>query len=144
MSRGRQRSDQTADQFHIDPEMIDVGVRLVELPQDKLFAILGTQVESSPSMALNYGKQARIITSEATARGRAWFEKYDKNLRRKICEEWAYCKKRNKYKKTNELIKALAPLVASAVGLSGAVSGVLVTVTAILVKSGLDKYCGCS
>jgi hypothetical protein len=124
--------------------MIDVGVRLVALPQDELFAILGTQVESSPAMALNYGKQALIITSEATARGRAWFEKYDKNLRRKICDEWEYCNKRSKYTKTDELIKVLAPLVGSAVGLSGAVSGVLVTVTAILVKSGLDKYCRCN
>jgi hypothetical protein len=131
------------DSFRIDPEMIDTGVRLLELPEDELFAILGTQVESSPSMALNYGKQARIITSEATARGRAWFEKYDRNLRRKICEEWGYCEKRGKYKKAPDLIRVLAPLVASAVGLSGAVAGVLVTVTAILLQSGLDKYCGC-
>ena len=133
-----------ADPFRIDPDMIEAGVRLVNLPEEELFALLGTQVESSPAMALNYGKQARIITLEATARGRAWFEKYDKNFRRKICEEWAYCEKRNKYTKANELIIALAPLVGSAVGLSGAVSGVLVTVSAILMKSGLDKYCKCN
>lgn len=132
-----------SDRF-IDPSMVDIGVRLLKLPEEELFAILGTQVESSPSMALAQGKEAKIITSEATAKGRAWLDRYNKQLNREICEVWNYCQRRNKYKEAREILSALAPVVGSALGLSGAVSGVIVTITAILVKSGLDKYCRCS
>jgi hypothetical protein len=127
----------------IDPNLLDIGVRLLKLPDEELFAILGTQVESSPSMALAQGKEARIITSEAAAKGRAWLDRYNKKLQHEICEVWDYCQKRNKYKETREIVTALAPVVGSALGLSGAVSGVIITIVAILVKSGLDKYCRC-
>jgi len=131
-----------SDKF-IDPGIVDTGVRLLILPEEELFAILGTQVESSPTMALAQGREAKIITSEAAAKGRAWLDRYNRKLKHEICDVWDYCQRRNKYKEASEIIMALVPVIGSALGLSGAVPGVLITVAAILVKSGLDKYCVC-
>ena len=123
--------------------MVDAGVKLLDLPDDQIFAILGNQVYPVAWFRLAPGREVISTTAELTRRGREWFEKLTPALKKKICIEWGYCGKKNKYKSTRELIQVITPLVGSAIGISATVAGVAVTVTTILVRMGLDAFCEC-
>jgi|SRR6267143_1011056 len=130
------------NQLKISRKAIAEVIELSKLPEDQLYAILGTQIET-PRLALAFGGKGKIISDLATRAGRKWFVRYKLVLKRKICSDWSYCEKKKKFKGKDRLVEAVLPLVATAIGVSSAGAGLATTVAAILIEYGLDSFCEC-
>ncbi|SRR6266571_1633993 len=131
------------DSYELSQELIDAGVRLLELPEDQIFTTLGSQVYPTPWAGLVPGKEIKPTIAELSRKGRDWFAKNRTSLKRKICVEWDYCSKKKKYNSSREIIQAVAPVVGGAIGVSAGLAGIAVTVTTLLMKMGLDSFCDC-
>ncbi|RBI65398.1 hypothetical protein DQ400_18115 [Vreelandella sulfidaeris] len=119
--------------------------RQVILGSDKMYELYGAKIEADfevelgnlesiielPDAKLKKLKDLLIANVITFVKG------YDRDLKRKVCEEWDYCSKRNssKAEKVEYLILAL-DIVAT--------SGLLALVTLLLKREYFDKLCKCS
>lgn len=117
--------------------------KLMELDEDDLYAKLGYQtlgLEERPT-ELQLLDQFSITKLELIVRGRSFFDRNKQRLRKQICDEWGYCKKRADYTvDSGFLIGALVPVVAPRLDLPTYLLAVLCT---LAFKYGLDKLCEC-
>lgn len=102
------------------------------LDLDSLWLLLGQAVGSREG--------AQYSPKTAMEKGRNWIDSVRKTLYEKICVKWNYCIKRN-----NERLKDRYVLGAAVGDLILTAIGGLPTllVVSILMKMGLDDFCGC-
>jgi len=76
----------------------------------------------------------------ARAKGEAMIAEWSESLGQAICEEWGYCERRSKmdFDDNITLAVAIADVILSAIG-----TAPVAIVAAILVKKGLNRFCGC-
>ncbi len=131
-----------ASNFKVGNEELDEAVKLLSLPEDQAYAALASKVY--PTSAFGVGR-VPMKTAELAHKGREWFQSQRPAIRKKICVEWGYCTKREKYKykSARELLQAFAPLVGTALGLGGGVAGLTLTATSIVIRGGLGSFCDC-
>jgi hypothetical protein len=110
----------------------------------KIETLLSRDLESllislaSPESAEKVG--VRYVPGEELETGIKIFNKLSGKLRRRICVEWEYCKKRKmpEFSDKIHLIAVIADII------SGIVIGFSpYTLAVILFMKGLDKYCEC-
>jgi hypothetical protein len=104
----------------------------LSIDKDSLLIMLG----QSSTGALG----AEYSPATAKKKGTEWLNRARKQLRRKICDEWAYCDRRNEERLKDDVILATA------------IGGRIITIArkipplaiaCLLVKMGLDEFCGC-
>jgi len=78
--------------------------------------------------------------SALIARGKSFVSKHKRELRHTICVDWAYCEKRHHYDTATAVATIITPLVNPVLGVPAWIAAL---VTMVLVRSGLDKFCGC-
>jgi hypothetical protein len=83
---------------------------------------------------------AQFSPETAEAEGRRWFERAKADFRTKICDKWGYCRRRSDERLKDRV--TLAVMLTDAIG-SCVGAPPLFSIGALLVKMGLDDFCGC-
>lgn len=84
----------------------------------------------------------RPIAENLTKKGEAYFKRFRRKLFQKICVEKEVCKWRKELLgDSKSLLRELIPLVGIALGLT--VPAIAITVTILIVKWGIIKFCKC-
>jgi hypothetical protein len=107
--------------------------RLLSKDEDELLILLA---QTDPA---NSG--VMFSAAEAREEGLATYERLLGPIRRRICDEWDYCSRRDDAHLSDSvtLAAAVADLVSTVIGGIPAA-----TVAALVVKRGLSALCGCS
>lgn len=114
-----------------DPERADIEYYEV-LELDDLLGLVGRASDPIPGV--------QYLPEKAKAEGTAWLAGVREPVRRKICSEWGYCRRRSdpRFGDRATLIVAVADLL---VGILGGVPAIMAAT--LLVRMSLDDLCGC-
>ncbi|MFF5367892.1 hypothetical protein [Streptomyces sp. NPDC013187] len=116
-----------------DPHERAELTRLLDKDVDELLVLLAL---SDPDHA-----ETMFSAEEARNEGRRRFQQLTPLLHQRICTEWRYCEKKanGAFNDNIEVAVAVADLITTVVG------GLPVSVvTALIVKRGLNRLCGCA
>ena len=104
----------------------------LSMDQDALLIMIG----QSSTGALG----AEYSPGTAKKKGTEWLERARKQLRRKICDEWSYCDRRNEGRLKDDVILATA-IGARLITIARKIPPL--AIACLLIKMGLDEFCEC-
>lgn len=121
-------------------DLVEEVNKLMALNENELYAILGYQSLGLDEKAteLRLSDSFSITKSDLVIRGSDFFENHKQQLKKSICDDWQYCKKRSEYGGDFKLlVGALIPTIITG-------PAPLITVLcALAFKYGLDRLCEC-
>lgn len=129
-------------EIEVTEELMEEVNKLVELDEDELCKILGSQI-SILENPTDLDFRERLSKTELIERGEIFFGECRQSLKKKICNEWRYCENREKYTDSAALIRDLISVVSAGLGFAGVAVGVSAVVSVLIYKHKPDKFCEC-
>lgn len=132
----------------ISEEMMDEVNKLIDLDEDELFTLLGAQIsalETPTNLLMSSQSNTEEKNKQDNKNGRISYNLFEEKLKKIICDDWEYCKKKEKYNENLDTINDLMPFVIGGFGLIevGVMAGFPMLLSVIVIKRGINEFCNC-
>lgn len=132
----------------ISEEMMDEVNKLIDLDEDELFTLLGAQIsalETPTNLLMSSQSNTEEKNKQDNKKGRISYNLLEEKLKKIICDDWEYCKKKEKYNENLDTINDLMPFVIGGFGLIevGVMAGFPMLLSVIVIKRGINEFCNC-